>query len=61
MTLPELAKNLNATRILETEQDIANKISRRRFSRAFLIQCLTAIGATPLRLEECSPRSYWSA
>lgn len=48
----ELAEKLTALGIHETERNIANKISRGGFTGAFLIQCLTAIGATTLRLDD---------
>ncbi len=48
----ELADKLTAMGIPETERNIANKISRGGFTGAFLIQCLVAIGATSLRLED---------
>lgn len=48
----ELAEKLSAMGIPETERNIANKISRGGFTGAFLIQCLTAIGATSLRLDD---------
>ena len=36
----------------ETEANLRNKISRGGFTGAFLIQCLTAMGVTALRLED---------
>ena len=48
----ELAEKLTAMGIPESERNIANKISRGGFTGAFLIQCLTAIGARSLRLED---------
>jgi hypothetical protein len=48
----ELAEKLSALGIPETERNIANKISRGGFTAAFLIQCLSAIGCTTLRLED---------
>lgn len=48
----ELAEKLTALGISETERNIANKISRGGFTGAFLIQCLVAIGASSLRLED---------
>ncbi|MBK74553.1 MAG: hypothetical protein CME85_03535 [Henriciella sp.] len=35
----------------ENERGLANKISRGTFSAAFMLQCLSAIGASDLRLE----------
>lgn len=48
----ELADKLTAMGIPETERNIANKISRGGFTGAFLIQCLTAVGANSLRLDD---------
>ncbi|WP_430694885.1 DUF6471 domain-containing protein [Rhodopseudomonas rhenobacensis] len=36
----------------ETEQNIASKISHDGFTGVFLIQCLTAVGYSSLRLED---------
>lgn len=38
--------------ISETEANLRNKISRGGFTGAFLIQCLTAMGVTSLRLDD---------
>lgn len=48
----ELAEKLTAMGIPETERNIANKISRGGFTAAFLLECLSAIGCTTLRLED---------
>ena len=48
----ELAEKLTAMGLPETERNIANKISRGGFTAAFLIECLSAIGCTTLRLED---------
>jgi hypothetical protein len=48
----ELAEKLTALGVPETERNLANKISRGGFTAAFLIQCLSAIGCTTLRLED---------
>ncbi|CAN5132153.1 hypothetical protein BH10PSE1_BH10PSE1_06230 [soil metagenome] len=47
----ELAEKLTAMGIPESERNLANKIARGGFTAAFFIQCLTAIGATTLRLD----------
>jgi hypothetical protein len=46
----ELAVKLEALGVPETEQNIANKLSRGGFSAVFLIQCLDAIDCKTLRL-----------
>lgn len=48
----DLAEKLTAMGIPETERNIANKISRGGFTAVFLVQCLSAIGASSLRLED---------
>ena len=48
----ELAEKLTAMGVPESERNIANKISRGGFTAAFFVQCLTAIGAASVRLED---------
>lgn len=48
----ELAEKLTAMGIAESERNIANKIARGGFTAAFFVQCLVAVGATTLRLED---------
>lgn len=48
----DLAERLTAMGVPESERNLANKISRGGFTAAFLIQCLVAIGATNLRLDD---------
>lgn len=48
----ELAERLTAMGVPESERNLANKISRGGFTATFLVQCLTAIGATSLRLDD---------
>jgi hypothetical protein len=47
-----LVEKLAAIRVRDSEANLRNKISRGGFTGAFLIQCLTAMGVTALRLEE---------
>ena len=47
-----LVGKLAAIGIRETEANLRNKISRGGFTGAFLIQCLTAMGVTALRLDD---------
>jgi hypothetical protein len=47
----ELAEKLTAMGVPETERNLANKISRGGFTAAFLVQCLSAIGAKEVRLD----------
>lgn len=48
----ELAEKLTAMGTPETDRNLANKISRGGFTAGFFIQCLVAIGAHTLRLED---------
>ena len=48
----QLAEQLEAIGIHETERNINNKISRGGFTATFFVQCLTAIGCTTLHLED---------
>jgi len=52
ITYQELADKLATAGIAETPENIANKISRGKFSAVFLVQCLDAIGCQIIRLEE---------
>lgn len=51
ITYPELVEKLTPLGVTETPENIANKISRGRFSAVFLVQCLEAIGCTVVRLD----------
>jgi ribosome-binding protein aMBF1 (putative translation factor) len=48
----DLAERLTANGIPETERNLANKIARGTFTAAFFVQCLTAIGASSVRLDD---------
>ncbi len=48
----ELAEKLGAFGIQETELNIKNKISRGGFTAVFFVQCLVAIGAHSVRLDD---------
>jgi hypothetical protein len=48
----KLAEKLEPLGVKETERNIANKIARGSFSAVFLLQCLEAIGAKKLRLDD---------
>jgi hypothetical protein len=50
VTYAGLVEKLAVIGVQETERNLANKISRGGFTAAFLIQCLTAIGASDVRL-----------
>jgi 3-mercaptopyruvate sulfurtransferase SseA len=48
----DLAERLKPLGINETDRNIANKISRGGFTAAFMLQCLTAIGAKQIDISE---------
>ena len=48
----DLAGKLSALGIKDNERNISNKISRGTFSAVFFLQCLKAIGAKTIHLEE---------
>jgi len=50
VTYAQLAEKLAAMGIHETERNLNNKVSRGGFTAAFLLQCLTAIGASDVRV-----------
>lgn len=52
VTYKQLVERLETFGVSESEANIKNKISRGGFSAVFLIQCLAAIGANSLRLED---------
>jgi hypothetical protein len=47
-----LVEKLAAIGVKDSEANLRNKISRGGFTGAFLIQCLTAMGANSLRLDD---------
>ena len=50
VTYARLVEKLAAMGISEKEVNIANKLSRGKFSATFMLQCLEAVGTDPLRL-----------
>ena len=51
VTYAQLVDKLSDIGIDEKEANVRNKLSRGKFSAAFLLQCLSAIGSTVLHLE----------
>ena len=47
-----LVEKLAAIGVKDSEANLRNKISRGGFTGAFLIQCLTAMGVSALRIED---------
>ncbi len=52
VTYAQLVEKLNAMGVEETERNLTNKISRGGFTAAFLLQCLVAIGAPIVRIND---------
>lgn len=52
LTYAGLVEKLSAIGVRDSEANLRNKISRGGFTGAFLIQCLTAMGVSALRLED---------
>ena len=50
ITYAGLAEKLAEIGVVENERNLNNKISRGGFTAAFLLQCLSVIGASDLRL-----------
>ena len=50
VTYGQLVEKLAGLGIDEKEVNVRNKLSRGKFTAAFLLQCLTAIGLSELRL-----------
>jgi hypothetical protein len=51
VTYAQLVEKLAAIGIIEKEVNVANKLSRGKFSAAFMLQCLKAIGSSQLHLD----------
>jgi hypothetical protein len=50
ITYSQLVEKLEAIGVDEKEANIRNKLARGKFSAAFMLQCLEAVGATSLAL-----------
>lgn len=50
VTYAGLVEKLAALGVDEKEANVRNKLSRGKFTAAYLLQCLTAINATEVRL-----------
>lgn len=48
----QLVDKLAAIGVVDSEPNIRNKLSRGKFTAVFLIQCLEAVGASSLRLQD---------
>ena len=52
VTYEDLAERLAGVGVQDTAVNLRNKVARGRFSATFLLQCLSAMGARTLRIEE---------
>ena len=52
VTYAQLVDKLEAIGVSETEPNIRNKLARGKFTAAFMVQCLEAIGCSSLRLSD---------
>lgn len=52
ITYAQLVEKLAAIGVDEKEVNVRNTLSRGKFTAAFLLQCLTAIGTSSLRLSD---------
>lgn len=50
VTYAQLVEKLAEIGVTEKEVNVRNKLSRGKFSAAFMVQCLEAIGVSDLRL-----------
>lgn len=51
VTYAQLVGMLEAVGVSEDERNLRNKVSRGKFTAAFMLQCLAAIGVSQLHLE----------
>lgn len=51
ITYSQLLQRLESIGVKEDERNLRNKVSRGKFTAAFLLQCLSAIGVASLHLE----------
>lgn len=51
VTYQQLVEKLAAIGVIDSEPNIRNKLARGKFTAVFLVQCLSAIGASSLRLD----------
>lgn len=52
ITYDGLAERLSAAGVSETPENIANKVSRGKFSAVFLFQCLDVIGCKNVKISD---------
>jgi hypothetical protein len=47
----QLVERLESIGVTEDERNLRNKVSRGKFTAAFMLQCLSALGSQQLRLD----------
>ena len=52
VTYAQLVEKLAAIGVVDSEPNVRNKLARGKFTAVFLIQCLEAVGASSLRLQD---------
>ena len=52
LSYAELAEKLAAIGVKDSERNISNKISRGTFTAVFFVQCMEAIGAKTIHLDD---------
>jgi hypothetical protein len=52
VTYAQLVDKLAELGISETEPNIRNKLARGKFTAAFMVACLAAVGSTSIRLDD---------
>lgn len=52
VTYAGLVEKLAEIGVSETEPNVRNKLARGKFTAVFLVQCLEAVGASSLRLQD---------
>ena len=52
VTYAQLVEKLAAVGVVDSEPNIRNKLARGKFTAVFLIQCMEAVGASSLRLQD---------
>lgn len=52
VTYAQLVEKLAKLGVTDNEANIKNKLSRGKFTAAFMLECLTAIGTTSLHISE---------
>jgi Domain of unknown function (DUF6471) len=52
ITYSQLAERLESIGVTEDERNLRNKVSRGKFTAAFMLQCLGALGSQSVRLSD---------